>query len=498
MAVEMLSMHSHSVSGKGKSGLWPEWLTIGAYAAFLASMIPFHEPWADEAQAWQLARNVSVFDLFRTYLRYEGSPGLWHFLLAILGKLHVSYTGMHWVTAAIALAAVALLVLYAPFPRYIRLALPFTFYLAFQYAVIARSYSLAPLLLFAIALAWRKNPLAVALLLGLLGNVSLHALAISGGFALAYLVVNLRNRQEVSQRKLIPAALLVIAFYGFAVLTVLPKPADITFRPWPFNNDPVLIKLFAWLVRALTCAGPIIPNTFALLLLALFCWAYFAWKFQRAKILIYGLPVLTFSIFSGYYCNFWHAGLLVPTIIAICWITWPAPKTLGRFAIAFAICVIAIQIGWTIHAAAFDYGHAYSPDLAAARFLAPRVASGEPMAVTFIRNPETNAFHSIGLAPYFEQPIFLNQQRPYWLWTTHEHTETEFVKVLEEQEPTVVAIYFNDDGTRFRADRDLPNHPTATLLRNKGYGLTHAFCGEKPEAFREREEICHLIFEKKH
>ena len=58
-------------------------------------------------------------------------------------RLHVSYAGMHWVAAAIGFLGVAVLVTTSPFPRFIKLLLPFTFYLAFQYAIVARSYVLA-------------------------------------------------------------------------------------------------------------------------------------------------------------------------------------------------------------------------------------------------------------------------------------------------------------------------------------------------------------------
>jgi len=96
---------------------WPEWTTLAAYAALVAFAIPFHEPWADEAQAWQLARTLSLADLFKTFIRYEASPGLWHFLLWILIKAHVSYTGLHWICGAIAVASTSLLIFRSPLPR---------------------------------------------------------------------------------------------------------------------------------------------------------------------------------------------------------------------------------------------------------------------------------------------------------------------------------------------------------------------------------------------
>jgi hypothetical protein len=119
---------------------WPEWCALSVYAALVAMAIPYHEPWADEAQAWQLARSLSLASLFKTYIRYEGSPGLWYFLLWAMNRVHIDYAGLHWICGGIAVGATALLVLKSPFPRYLKLALPFTYFLLFQYAVVARSY----------------------------------------------------------------------------------------------------------------------------------------------------------------------------------------------------------------------------------------------------------------------------------------------------------------------------------------------------------------------
>lgn len=42
-----------------------------------------HEPWADEAQAWLIARDSSVSELFTTYLHSDGHPALWHLVLKL-------------------------------------------------------------------------------------------------------------------------------------------------------------------------------------------------------------------------------------------------------------------------------------------------------------------------------------------------------------------------------------------------------------------------------
>ena len=47
------------------------------YALVVVLMVLHHEPWADEAQAWLLARDASLWDLWTRLMHYEGSPGIW-------------------------------------------------------------------------------------------------------------------------------------------------------------------------------------------------------------------------------------------------------------------------------------------------------------------------------------------------------------------------------------------------------------------------------------
>src|ERR1700732_3576870 len=102
--------------GEKSSAGWPEWSTVLLYAAVVAYAISCHEPWADEAQAWPLARSLSIPSLLLDHIRYEGSPGLWYLLLWLLNRAHISYSGMHWICGGIAVASTSLLVLRSPFP----------------------------------------------------------------------------------------------------------------------------------------------------------------------------------------------------------------------------------------------------------------------------------------------------------------------------------------------------------------------------------------------
>ena len=160
-----------------------------AYCVMLALVVPWHEPWSDEAQAWLLARDLSLPQLVFHQLRYESHPALWYLILWLPAHLHLPYAAMAWIAAAIAAAGIYVLLRFAPFPFYLRAALPFTFFLAYQYAVVARSYGLFPLLCFLIAHVYRASPprpLQMAVLLALLANVSIHGTLVACAFAAVY------------------------------------------------------------------------------------------------------------------------------------------------------------------------------------------------------------------------------------------------------------------------------------------------------------------------
>ena len=63
------------------------------YALLSAFTAYRHEPWADEAQSWLLARDAGLIQLWTKLLHYEGTPGLWQTLLHVLIRIGLSLFG---------------------------------------------------------------------------------------------------------------------------------------------------------------------------------------------------------------------------------------------------------------------------------------------------------------------------------------------------------------------------------------------------------------------
>ena len=79
-----------------------EIVTLCIYAGLIAWAIPHHEPWADEAQAWQIARTLALgADFSRAVVR--GSPGaLVHLPVGVVAaarelRRHALGSGGNWI-----------------------------------------------------------------------------------------------------------------------------------------------------------------------------------------------------------------------------------------------------------------------------------------------------------------------------------------------------------------------------------------------------------------
>lgn len=464
-----------------------ETVILVGYAVIVASAIAHHEPWADEAQAWQLARNLSLHKLFFTFLHYEGHPILWYVVLQTLNQLGVSYVGMHWICGAIGVAGIALFLFYSPFPKYLKAFLPFTYFLLFQYVVVARSYVFVPLLLYAIALQWRKKPLVLALFLGLLANVEIHAAVLSGGLAIVYCIEQLRSGvvNDPDRRiRLLQSAVLLVVFYALAICTA-----------WP-AHDLARWDTLAHSKQYLMIAGQsLLWGMCDPLWLGFAFWVLCVLCFDERRSFIYLLPVLLFAAFSVVYLSFWHAGLLIPLMICLLWITWPAsaPKRLPyerACYIAFA-AVAAVQVLWSFNALVYDHSHAYSGDRAAAEFLKPYVVDGATIITTYIHQEDNHSYNAVGILPYFNQRVFANWQKSFWWASKWNQTDELYESILKSNPPIVVV------ETR-QATPEIPidmADPKIQSLLHSGYRATHVFCGTTPYRMSLGMTCCHLIME---
>ena len=231
-------MNKKIVTGQNKFNF--AWLVLVLYMGFLVLVMYFHEPWMDEAQAWQIARGASLRELFATVTHYEGHPPLWHLILMPFAKLgmpyEISLKGISFVICSISMSFV---IFRAPFPKIVRYLLPFNYFFFYQYGVISRNYCLMTLGFILAAMTWKKKnekPVLFVLSLALLCGASSYGIILSGGICVAWLLELWKGKtisgffnELIQKKRLFALGSLLVWALGMIYL-VLPQKDTYAFQ----------------------------------------------------------------------------------------------------------------------------------------------------------------------------------------------------------------------------------------------------------------------------
>jgi hypothetical protein len=383
-----------------------------------------HEPWFDEAQAWLIARDNSLVSLLVSGVRYEGAPALWHLVLFAAQRLGFPYGGLWLISSALCAGGAALILYRAPFPLWLRLGLTFSYFIAYQYAAVARSYALDVLFTPLLALLYpdrATRPLAYGGVLGLIAATNAHsfvfaaAVALEWAFALKGRLLALKPRAW--------AGVMLYAVLGLLATVEAWPPKDINFlNPKPDDNpllhalilvsEAVIDRVDLW-----SLTPPPLWSRWAGAGATLAILAPAAWLWLRARTL--PLAGLIFAGLLGFsalkYGNLWHAGIVFLALMFCLWISWGSVGRLGtgaRRGLMGALAVLVlVQAGYAVAAGARGVLTLYSP--------------AQPVAEALRRTPNARigaaGFKAFAVQPYFTRNIFANYEggraRPaYYLW----------------------------------------------------------------------------------
>lgn len=543
---------------------WVQLAVLVGYAALIAVAIPFHEPWADEAQTWLLARDQGFWHLLLHSIRYEGSPGLWHSILWGLARMHVGYIGMRWISGLVALAGVYVLLRWSPFPLILKVLLPFGFWLAYQDAAVARSYVLFAILAFPAAAILRSMSreelpprqgqlIWLAVLLGLMANISVHGFVASVGFAIVTLALLRRwARTGKPVTKTVPATILC-CFWMFVFVTVFP-PSDVNFpagkniqmstqkiwailgsqtakaelqhekpegtRPLPgelpmhagraFQKTPGEARWHK-IARFLGLITFPISNFRVLALVACALAILQALVFGRARGQIGWVGLLPWAlmilVFTWMYLAPRHAGMVWEALVASLWLTWPAePSSRWYEKWLYGVTVVALalvglnQVQWTAHAVWDDIHKPYSGDEAMAQWLKTNEA-GKRVAGF--------GYHSIGVTSWFHGPLYFNQPATYWIWSQQPRLDARAPFTIATHPDVIIFGGWNwsEHNADISEDWVQPNLATLNSVplnddfriisdaEAHGYRETHRFCGHAFLRSGYAEELCQVALE---
>lgn len=549
----------HVVERRKKKGLF-EWrsapgfgliesIVLGLYAIVLVFALKAHEPWGDEAQAWLIARDNSLWTIFRTRLHYEGTPILWHAFLHTLSVLHIPWHAVPYIGAVIAIAGIYVLLRWSPFPLVIRALLPFTFFFQYQYAAIVRSYVFFPLLLCTLCVLYashKRRIVAFAITAGLLVNLSMHGMIIGSIMVLLFIgklyKEHRRRGAEVfadafpSRGRIAAATALFGVMWLAAIYAAIPAP-DLSFAiADTVNSGPVHNMLVSFIgempghpVDLHIHHPPYIPPRPANAFLHPLAWAAWAatnppgglgpgfatvadntltifsemaWPIARSNIIAFAFLTLTVLWIGArkrlHYLLPWLAVIIVGAVL------WVADQHGGLYFITLLACIWMAFQG-TRNTAAPWLEKSFTAMLllvcciqigwSATTIFHDTQRPYDPGHATALYlqqhpvNGNTAAFHFqiTSIQPYFKQNPFFNLPTSYWMWSRNTDPDEHYQQTLA-QHPARIVYAVEILGDNAMRNQLLQRNPPTPISDDYIYQAIYT------AGYREQERFCGTRF----
>lgn len=412
----MIKDVSLPVSNKIICGLiWCVFVALSLYIA------PYHEVWADEVQAFLIARDASVADIISAVPHQEGQPSLWHLVLKgfifVFGEnLNITYVSIFIMSLTVGI----FLFLYNV-PLLYKILIPFGHYFLYQYNIISRNYCLAYL---ALALLGYIYPLRhkyiwrYAFVLLLLAESTSFLAPVAAVLGLLWLYEAYQKGARSLFRYAAP--MFMLACFGLLMIwQIFPlNYSSYSLRIGDIKNYPY--SIFVHFPEAFFAGENLIVNLLFLLGIA-FCairavMSVSFWKSisSHQKTICYVLVLWgTFSIvYFAARPMFYHQGLIWGIFLCSLYMFFP-DYVCQRKHYLFVACLL-MQIYWSFGSIYFDIKQPYSAQFDAMKILQQHHPKAQKI--------QAIGFHTLPLEFLLSQ----NQMYPdlpyplYWLWTPND------------------------------------------------------------------------------
>ena len=282
-----------------------------------------HETWYDEAQAWLIAQDLSFFEMLK-YLRHEGHMFLWYAMLMPFAKMGMPFPYPIQVLNLLMIwGAVFVLWKKAPFNPFIKILITFSTPIAYQYAVVARSYAIGVLFLFLLAAFFKKkleHPYLYAVLIFFCANNNAMTLFGAGAFGLLFFWDYITTQKEFYKSKefyiLCAIALFCVFMIGFQLIGANKQSEYLELTRIVSNKNSFLLGSisFALMPQYMQIKIPIIV---AYLILTVLTFKYEKKSFFFFVFSSLSLYLLHYNFYLG---HLWHYYFFYIYLIVALWL----------------------------------------------------------------------------------------------------------------------------------------------------------------------------------
>lgn len=203
-----------------------------------------HEMWADEIQAWTIARDSANPLQVLLNARFEGHPAAWHECLFALSRITRAPEIMQVFNWLIAGSCAFVIAKYAPFSRLQRILLCFSYFLFYEFGTISRPYELGNLAFFAFCALYmhaRRALIPQFILLALLANTSLYGFFIAGALSVLLFFEEVAKNKRLSRQACLGQVLLATGLMISGLQMVSAKLVNHVALAAPGMAQPVFL-----------------------------------------------------------------------------------------------------------------------------------------------------------------------------------------------------------------------------------------------------------------
>jgi hypothetical protein len=203
-------------------------LLVFPFILFFFLQLAHHQMWRDETNAWALAARSRTLGELIYFARNEAHPYLWYVLLWIVSRASASLVALKFVAAVVGTSNYLVLGLFSPFSRLEKLLLFCSYYISFEYEVLARMYGVMLLLVLLYLRSRTSRPLNVprnAVWLGLIANADTFGVLLTFALSLEYMLflwsVYPRSKRQWSE-KIVPGVIIYVLFLVVSFASLIP------------------------------------------------------------------------------------------------------------------------------------------------------------------------------------------------------------------------------------------------------------------------------------
>ncbi len=364
----------------------------------------FHEPHFDEFQAWGISKD-SIYNILFVIPHFEGHSPLWHLILKCFSHFNVyCEAGIKIPNLLFMFGAVWLLIFKSPFPRLVRLILPFTYFLFYQYSAVSRPYSIFCFAMFLAAVFYKErneHPFKFVSALALLCLSSAYGMVISAGIIIVWFIELIQYadvKKDVIERaenpwqsaiyKFIKDKRLYAMFAIFLICIVLffiiYPDKNVTYNS-PIRGSNHIFKLL-YVIFVLP-SDALVTNflnysvdtsqiniLYYLLGILINILIFSVFRFYKKLLLFYIPYLMLITVYFNLYFHVHHIGLVMLFFIFTYWCALDSSdkKLTGRLkkiVPVFILISFIIQLNWSVFAYLHEYTLQYSPSRQMAKFI---------------------------------------------------------------------------------------------------------------------------------